>query len=225
MKLYLWDIDGTLVLYRGAGRRAAEQSFQSVFKINDVAERTRGVDFAGATDGRIMREMANTCNINNEQFDANLVELKSTYLRMLRTEISQFDDDPTLPGVLDLLHRQASTPNIRLGLLTGNYENGARIKLGPIGLNRYFSVGGFGDDHEERRIVAKVARDRSCEFHKIELPPSDVIVVGDTIHDVDCARANGFRSIAVCTGRFDAQTLTNAGADLVIEDLTRWSDL
>lgn len=222
MKLYLWDIDGTLVAYRGAGRRAAEEAFADVFSVHDVAARTRGVHFAGATDGRILREMAAACGIDRPRFDARLQALRASYLKLLQIEVERFAHDPVLPAVRSVLASLHDDANSRLALLTGNYEPGARIKLERAGLNHYFSTGGFGDDHEERRIVASAARARSCAHHGVDVAPCDVIVVGDTIHDVDCARANGFYCIAVCTGSADAATLQKAGADLVLRDLTEW---
>lgn len=219
IKLVLWDIDGTLVLYRGAGRRAAESAFADIFAIRDVAGMTRGVDFAGATDGRILREMAGACGIEMQQYLAQHGALRDTYFRRLAEELALFPDDPVLPGVRETLELLRSDPHTKLGLLTGNYQSGARMKLESAALFHYFQVGGFGDDHEDRRIVASVARARSSEYHKIDVDPGSVVVVGDTIHDVDCARANGFRSIAVCTGRFDRATLENAGAHHVLTDL------
>lgn len=218
-KLILWDIDGTLVYFRGAGRRAAERAFEHVYQINDVAGRTANVEFAGATDGRIMREMAVACGIGPEEYDAKINNLREYYLKLLDEQIQQFAHDPLLPGAAPALDQLSKASGVFQALLTGNYEKGAFIKLKAARLDHYFKVGGFGDDHEERRIVASVARDRSSRFHQIQADPRDVVVIGDTIYDVDCALANGFRCIAVCTGRFDKKTLADAGAHHVLDNL------
>lgn len=218
-KLVLWDIDGTLVFFHGVGRRAAERAFVDAFGLERVAERTENVNFAGATDGKIFRQMAGLLGIPEGDYERHLEPLKRAYLQHLSREIQQFDRDPVLPNVREVLARLARRGDCRSGLLTGNYEMGARLKLNPTGLNTYFPVGGFGDDHEDRRIVASVARERASAFHQIRVEPEKVIVIGDTIHDVDCARANGFRCIAVCTGRFNKKELLDSGADVVLDDL------
>ncbi len=220
MKLLLWDIDGTLVLYRGVGRRAAESAFGDVFGIDDVRERTEGVHFAGSTDSRILREMGVACGVAAAVFEERRAALRARYLALLAQEVAAFPRDPVLPGVRRVLESLAAEPGARLGLLTGNYEPGARIKLERWGLHRYFPTGGFGDDHEDRRIVASVARARAAAHHGIDPPPDRVLVIGDTVHDVACARANGFRAIGVCTGRTPREDLVGAGAHRVLDDLS-----
>ncbi|MBI3820315.1 MAG: HAD family hydrolase [Planctomycetes bacterium] len=223
-KLILWDIDGTLVFFRGVGRRAAGGAFEEVFKIQSVAERTANVHFAGATDGRILREMAAFCKIASREYEERLELLKESYLSKLQLEIDRFAHDAVLPGAADAIALVSARTDCRQALLTGNYERGARIKLKPTGLDHHFKTGGFGDDHEDRRIVASVARRRSSEYHRIEVAPENVIVIGDTIHDVDCAVANGFRCIAVCTGHDTKESLAAAGAHAVLKDLTEFKD-
>lgn len=219
VRLVLWDIDGTLVYFRGAGRRAAEEAFRTIFGIADVAARTREVPLAGSTDSRIMRSLAAACGIPEADYAARREEVRVLYLARLRVEIADFAGDPVLPGVRPLLAALAARPDVRQGLLTGNYEPGARIKLEPVGLNAYFPTGGFGDDHEDRRVVAAVARARMEAHHDLGVRPEDVLVVGDTVHDVDCAKAHGFTAVAVCTGHYDRATLAAAGADHVLDDL------
>ena len=218
-RLYLWDIDGTLVLYRGVGRRAAEAAFGEVFALPDPASKTRGVPLAGSTDPKILRSMAIACGVAEADFEARQTELRRIYLGHLQREVAAFQGDPVLRGAREILAALAADPRVKLGLLTGNFEPAAKIKLDPVGLGGFFATGGFGDDHEDRRIVASVARERCAAHHRIEPAPSEVFVVGDTIHDVDCARAHGFRAIGVCTGHTGRAELEAAGADLVLDDL------
>jgi phosphoglycolate phosphatase len=220
VKLILFDVDGTLVHYRGVGRRAAVRAFRDVFGIPDADALLGRVPMAGSTDPRILREMAVACSIPEPVFEARRDPLRRAYLGELRDEIRAFEGDPVLPGVRALLDALAGRADARLGLLTGNFEPGAHLKLEPHGLDRYFPAGGFGDDSEDRRVVAAVARARCAAHHGFDPPPERVIVVGDTVHDVDCARANGFRAIGVCTGYCDRDTLRAAGADDVLADLS-----
>lgn len=218
-RLVLFDIDGTLVFFRGAGRRAAVTAFGELFGIVGADLLTREVRLAGATDARIMRELAAACGIPRALYEQRRGELRRIYLQELSREVATFDGDPVLPGVRSLLASLAADGAIRLGLLTGNFEQGARIKLEPTGLDAYFPVGGFGDDHEDRRVVAQVAYERARAHHRVGFEPADVYVVGDTVHDVDCAKAHGFRAVAVCSGSFGRTELARAGADWVLDTL------
>jgi len=218
-RLFLFDIDGTLVYFRGAGRRAALTAFREIFQIPDPESLTRGVHLAGSTDSKIMRELAEACGVPAGQYDLRQEDVRARYLHYLNDEIAAFDADPILPGVLPLLTRLNERPDCHLALLTGNYETGARIKLEPTGLNPFFPVGGYGDDHEDRRVVARVAFERACQHHRVKPSPTDVYVIGDTVHDVDCAKANGFQAVAVCTGQYSRDQLHAAGADVVLDTL------
>jgi phosphoglycolate phosphatase-like HAD superfamily hydrolase len=125
-----------------------------------------------------------------------------------------------LPGVEPLLRDLHRRREVLLGLLTGNIEPGARVKLEPHGLNRYFSTGGFGGDGHDRAEVARVARRRLEALSGEEVPPPAVFVVGDSCRDVECGRANGYSTIAVATGWTPRGELEAAGPDLLLEDLS-----
>ena len=124
-----------------------------------------------------------------------------------------------LPGVRPLLDRLERRDDVYLALLTGNYEDGARMKLEYFDLWRYFACGAFGDDAAERNglFPKSMAAIRACGGPAVS--PADVTVVGDTPLDVACAAASGARSLAVATGGFDLATLRAAGADVVLQDL------
>jgi phosphoglycolate phosphatase-like HAD superfamily hydrolase len=107
-----------------------------------------------------------------------------------------------------------------LGLLTGNLESGARVKLQPFGLNPYFASGGFGSDHPDRREVARVAHRALSRLSGRSFEPDEVVVVGDTEHDVDCATASGFRAVAVDTGWGSRAAMESAGPFRLLDDLT-----
>jgi phosphoglycolate phosphatase-like HAD superfamily hydrolase len=129
-------------------------------------------------------------------------------------------EDPrrrALPGIPELLERLAARDDLVLGLLTGNFEAGARLKLEPFGLNRFFPDGGFSSDSADRREIARIARDRAARRSGIAFAAHEVTVVGDTEHDVDCARANGFRAVAIESGWVAREELERAGPDALLD--------
>jgi phosphoglycolate phosphatase-like HAD superfamily hydrolase len=218
--LVLFDIDGTLVDTAGAGRHAIERAFTEVFEIDAVAAKARSVPFAGMTDSSIFLALAEAADIPPLRFTALRADLYRSYFRELRAEMARPEPRRRImPGVLPLLELLERRPDCFLGLLTGNLETGARIKLEPFGLNRYFAGGGFGSDHPDRREVARVARLKLCGIAGKHFTPSSIIVIGDTEHDVDCASANGYRAVAVETGWASRERLEAARPDALLADL------
>jgi phosphoglycolate phosphatase-like HAD superfamily hydrolase len=220
-RLILFDVDGTLVDTAGAGKSAIQEAFLEIFGIDAVAMATRTRRFAGMTDPTIFSSLSREAGISDGLYRSRRDELHDCYLEHLRAVMRR--DDPRrriLPGVLPLLEDLDSRSDAHTGLLTGNLEAGARIKLEPFGLNRFFPDGGFSSDHCDRREIAAIARDKLSHRYGIRFSSSSVVVIGDTVHDVDCARANGFRSIAVETGWVRRSSLEAADPDTVFEDLT-----
>jgi phosphoglycolate phosphatase-like HAD superfamily hydrolase len=221
VRLLLFDVDGTLVDTAGAGRRAMVQAFEQVFDIAGVDTRMRGVSFAGMTDSSIMPALAQAAGIGDDGLRARGRRLETAYLQALQAEMARADERRrVLPGIRRLLDAVAPREDARLGLLTGNLENGARIKLEPFGLNAFFPAGGFGSDHPDRREVARIAHRRTCQHFGLDFPPECVVVIGDTVYDVDCARHNGFRSLAVACGWGAREELAAAAPDALLDDLS-----
>jgi len=219
--LILFDVDGTLVDTAGAGKRAMLRAFREWFGVDALEGQAGGVRFAGMTDSRIFENLAAANGIAAPQFSAALPALRESYLAALRTEMERADPRRrVMPGVVPLLDELESRANVRLGLLTGNLEAGARIKLEPFGLNRYFPGGGFGSDHHDRREVARQAWLKMRRLTGVPFEAAQVAVVGDTEHDVDCARVNGFRAIAVESGWVSRDALEAAEPHALLSDLT-----
>jgi phosphoglycolate phosphatase-like HAD superfamily hydrolase len=109
--------------------------------------------------------------------------------------------------------------DIALGLLTGNLEKGARIKLEPFRLNEYFPAGAFGSDNEDRNTLLPIAVQRFEEILQDSIEINTCIIVGDTPRDVECAHIFGAQCIGVATGPYSYEDLQDAGADLVVQDL------
>ena len=219
-KLILFDVDGTLIDTAGAGKRAMEHAFGEVFGLEGF-ERADGVAYAGRTDPVILEGLARAFSIRPVTFRENRDRLERIFVRALAGEMARPDERRRLlPGVRPLLERLDALAEIHLGLLTGNIEAGARAKLEPFGLNHFFPSGGFASDHPDRREIARIACRKLSDLTGIPFRPEDVTVVGDTEHDVDCARANHYRSVAVDSGWVDRGALERACPDALLDDLS-----
>jgi phosphoglycolate phosphatase-like HAD superfamily hydrolase len=214
MKLLLFDIDGTLIDPYGAGSRSAGKAFEDLFHIKDAFS---GVHMAGKTDIQIMKEGLAAHGLPDG--DETLSSIFEIYLGHLKKEIRN-KRGKIKPGVMMLLDDLKEDDNCALGLLTGNIQAGARIKLEAFGLNRYFPTGAFGDDNEDRNKLIPFAVRRFKEITGIPISYGDCIIIGDTPMDVMCSRPFGAKAVAVSTGPYSYDSLVEAGADFVVEDLT-----
>jgi len=219
----LFDIDGTLVSggTSGIGRKAMELAFEDVHnKSADDYPKLKEIHVAGSTDFAILDRMAQTFEVSTAAFEAAYPDFEAAYLDHLRRMANEPSDRATCPGVLELMNRLDARPSIVLALLTGNTERGARIKLAPYGLDRFFESGGFGSDSRNRGEMARIARGRIMQLTGANIKPDHVVVVGDTVHDVAAGKANGFITAGVTTGSSSRETLEEAGADCVFSDFT-----
>lgn len=172
---------------------------------------------AGRTDPAIFREMARRSGLHAELARC-WPELVRHYLHALTDEVARGPGE-VLPGVVELLEWSAKN-GWALSLGTGNLEAGARLKLAPFDLNRFFPVGGFGDDAEERAALLEAAVERACRYWGDEA--RCVIVVGDTPLDVEAAHAAGLLAVAVATGPYSVDELAATGAEAVLPSLDPW---
>lgn len=216
-KLVLFDIDGTLVLTGAAGLRAMNASCEEVLGRPDALA---GIAVAGRTDRSILTDV--TDRDGRPLDDGLLADLRERYIRHLAREIERPGQGrkEIMPGIRSLLDVLQEREDVFLGLLTGNFEAGARIKLEHFDLWRYFRCGAFGDDAADRNALVPFALDRAKGCGLPDLSPEHILVVGDTPHDVACARAVGAVPVAVATGSFDVAQLRAAGADIVFQDLS-----
>lgn len=219
--LVLFDIDGTLVSAAGAGRRALESSFRRVLGVDGIATLAAGVRFEGRTDPLIIADMARAAGLSPAEIERRAGEFRDAYLEALRDEMGRPDPRRrVMPGIPRLLEELRAKPEVHLGLLTGNIEAGARLKLEPFGLNPYFRHGGFASDHPQRPEIARIAREKISAATGIRFPSTRVTVVGDTEEDVACARANGYRVVAVESGWVSRDRLVASEPDALFRDLT-----
>jgi phosphoglycolate phosphatase len=220
VRLVLFDIDGTLLRTGGAGMRAFAKVFASEFGSLDGFERLK---FAGRTDFSLVREFFSLHAIaptpeNFQRFFERYVFWLDHLLREGKTEICH--------GVWEFIGHLRSLPRPPLlGLLTVNIRLGAEIKLRQAGLWEVFETGAFADDHEDRCQIAAVARQRGSRLLGEPLEDRQVLVIGDTPFDIQCARAIGARSLAVATGGASLEELRRHQPDWAVTDLTASLDL
>jgi phosphoglycolate phosphatase len=214
MKFILFDIDGTLLDSGGAGTRSLNIAFEEIFAVKDAF---RSISMAGKTDMQILKEGFFLHNIDCS--NSYIPEFFRSYTRHLRENIGS-SSGHIKPGIREALEELQTQRECVLGLLTGNIEAGARIKLDCFGLNSYFNVGAFGNDDEDRDRLLPVAVDKLYKQNSMQVSFRDCIVIGDTPRDVSCSKPYGAFSVAVATGPYSAGTLIEAGADVVFNDLS-----
>ena len=217
MHLVLFDIDGTLVLTGRAGMRAMNLACEETVGHGGALN---GVAVAGRTDWIILHDVM--ANHGRSLDSARLDELRRRYVAHLQEEILLPGEGvkDVMPGIRELLDRLRLQPDAALGLLTGNFEEGARIKLEHFDLWKYFRYGAFGDASADRNDLGPIAIRRAREGGLADVPASQVVVVGDTPHDVACAHAVGAVAVAVATGGYSVDRLRETGADYVFKDLS-----
>jgi phosphoglycolate phosphatase-like HAD superfamily hydrolase len=216
-KVVLFDIDGTLVLTGGAGMRAMNRACEEIAGAIDALHE---VPVAGRTDWIILDDAMR--KLGKELGDELLASIRTRYVRYLEEEIQHRGHGikDVLPGVRELLEQLSARRDVFLGLVTGNFEQGARIKLEYFDLWRHFRCGAYGEDAQDRNALVPFALERARACGLDGSMGHDVIVVGDTPHDVACAHAAGAVPVAVATGSYTMEQLKASGADVVFPDLS-----
>lgn len=212
MRLILFDIDGTLLHAAGAGRPAFAQAFKEAFNWEQGVEH---INFSGATDLNVFRGI---CAERGVEPTADMEKLFFEKLApALEARLKERPPD-LFPNIGKILSEISKV--WKLGLVTGNIETTAWLKLRYAGIEQYFSFGGFSCAHADRAEIARLA----VKASGVE-KPEKVFLIGDTPSDINAAKANGFISIAVATGGCDFQALEKAGADFVFKNLTNTARL
>jgi len=205
MHTLLFDIDGTLIRTAGAGFHAMRIAMKTMFDIDDFPE----VPVHGRTDHGIIGDIFRSTSI---EFAPHFWPYSELYWQHLPDSLMSNPGGP-LPGIFELLTAISQEPNFAVGVLTGNGKRAAEIKLRHFELDSYFSFGGYGDHHGCRNEVARLAHSAAAEHLRERFDPGSVWVIGDTIHDIACARSIGAKAIAVETGGGSREELAAAGPD------------
>jgi phosphoglycolate phosphatase len=218
-KLVLFDIDGTILLTAGAGRRAIVRAISEEVGSREGLHEVR---FDGKTDPQIVAELLDAAGHRGPHTMDRLQALCNRYVELLGVELQRPTGRTTLmPGVLPLLDRLEAEDGIVLGLLTGNLLQGAALKLESAGLDpTRFRVGAYGSDAAHRPQLPPIAA-RRAELYFGRVPSgSEVVIIGDTPADIACGECISARALAVATGAYSVADLTACGPYAVFEDLS-----
>ncbi|TNF71723.1 MAG: hydrolase [Acidobacteria bacterium] len=221
MRLILFDIDGTLIKCGIQVKGIFSSALVEVFGQTGDLD---GYSFSGKIDTQIVFDLQEGAGLTRPQVAEKLPLFKEVYIDRLERDLdgSKMIELPAVPDLLDTL---AERDDVTLGLLTGNWEEGARVKLSRFELNHFFPFGAFGDGQLERTDLPPVALEKARQYTGREFETDDTVIVGDSILDVAAAQAHGIMSVAVATGWTPAVKLESAGADRVIPSLEHFDDL
>ena len=212
----LFDIDGTLLRAGNAGMKAVHETLVEMF--GEVPESKVAVH--GRTDHGIMTDVFDTLEKDYQHYRGEFDQL---YWNKLPRVLGKSGGN-LLPGVVELLEVLAAAPDVALGILTGNARVPADIKLKHFGIERYFSFGGYGDNHSNRNQVAAEAVEAARSQLQESFNADRVWVIGDTVNDITCARSVGAKVIAVETGGSTHDELVLAAPDAIFADLSNVND-
>jgi phosphoglycolate phosphatase-like HAD superfamily hydrolase len=216
-RLFLFDIDGTLVSAGGAGRIALGRALAAVYGTTGPIE---SYDFRGKTDPRIVWDLMAGAGLDEATIGAKLAACFDAYVAELDALIGDGARVRVMPGIAEVVKSLSVRGDAMVGLLTGNIEAGARVKLRPTGLWPLFRLGAFGSDDMDRRKLPGIACERAQRIAGHPFAFEQVTIIGDTPLDVDCARACGAIAVAVATGFHPPAELTACAPDLFFADFS-----
>jgi phosphoglycolate phosphatase len=215
IKAALFDIDGTLLHTGGAGAVAWQRAFLELYEVEaNIGEHTH----AGMTDPEIA-EIVFREVMHREGSPEERAEAIGCYLGHLADAVAESEGYFVIEGIEELLPRLVAD-GILLGIVTGNIEAAAHIKLARGDLNRYFTFGGYGSDSHDRTELTKKALERGGEVSGQPLDKAATIAIGDTPRDVRAGHGAGIKVVGVATGSYAMDELTDAGADWSLENVS-----
>lgn len=220
-KLVLFDIDGTLIQSKGAARAAKAQAIEDVYHM-DVDLST--LHFGGKTDWQILREALGSYGVSSAEIGEKMPQYERAFAKRLSDKISEFEITPC-PGAMEVVQHLDQREDVLVGLVTGNTSLTAPVKLNAAGFSmQMFPIGAYGSEAESRNDLPRIALERANSLAQASLQAQDMIVIGDTVADVACARAVGAVAVTVFTGYEERDKLIHAAPDYVLDDLTQFLD-
>lgn len=215
-RLILFDIDETILHSDGVGRRAMQGALSKVFS-HDVD--AAGHNMSGKTDPQICHELLRTLGYDEHLIEERLPAIFNEYISLLEHEIGKAESFRLHRGVSALIDRLSKDSDCRLALLTGNIEVGARMKLHPFDLNKHFATGAYGSDAADRTHLPEIAHRRALDTFSISFRKEDIVIIGDAVNDVLCAKAYDVTSLVTCTGKTSKEELVPLNPDYMFDSL------
>lgn len=217
-KLILWDLDGTLMHCGADGTKALNETFRKLYGVEDAFSKA---GIGHAMDAVILDRIMESNKLDKKELE----KVKDEYIVILGEILSRNPNKRILPGVRELLEHIHGSDGSFNALLTSNLRIGAETKLKSVGLDRYFHVGGFGDDYGEKWDAAlKGIREAEDQFG-VKFENENIYIIGDSIYDIECAKRIEVVSIGVATGWAEYEMLKDKGPDYLYEDLSDWKKL
>jgi phosphoglycolate phosphatase-like HAD superfamily hydrolase len=214
-KLLLFDIDGTLLSTHGIPRIAMGNVLNSMYNNFTYDEH---YSFSGRTDWEIIEHLL---NFDQRESSPKLVkDIMQSFAVELQIHLKNGRPPLVYDGVRELLNELSTLPNVYLGLVTGNIESGAKIKLSLANLWTYFAIGSYGDDARNRSDLPPIAITRAQEVYNTDFKNQNIWIIGDSEHDISCAKDNQLRSLAVSTGWTDHDLLAEQNPDYLVTDFS-----
>ncbi len=216
-KLVLFDIDGTLLTMSAINRSVLVDALKEVY---GTAGSAATCNFAGKMDCNIIYEVLQSAGLGEGEIAAKFLQAKKSYIDMFRDRAKP-SDVLLMEGVRELLVKLAGCEEMMVGLLTGNFEESGRHKLLLPEINHYFSFGAFADDAPSRNELPAIAVEKAHKRSGKRFFNHDIIIIGDTEHDIACARVLNAKSIAVATGTYSMEELKKHKPHVLMENLGR----
>lgn len=215
-RVLLFDIDGTLLDPRGEGQTCLSRALEDTYGQTGPI---KSYDMAGKTDWQIITDLMRLAGLDSQRISDLLPAAFAAYTRHVEVAAPTFKMQ-LLPGVPELLAHLAADPHFILGLVTGNVREAVPHKLRAVGLEPgLFTFGAFGSEHSDRNQLPALALYRLEQQLGASIPPQSVLVIGDTPHDIACARHTGLPVLCVSTGTYSYQALAQHNPDYLVEDL------
>ncbi len=220
--LVLFDIDGTLLTSRGLSRRVFKEIMLRRFP---HFENGFDLRYSGMTDPQIVETILDMNHYPSDKLSQQVARILTEFVDRLCSEIEQGALPELLPGVQPFIDFCLQKKNCYLGLVTGNMERSAQAKLRAVDLYEAFPVGAFGSDSKRRSDLPPIAVSRAQKYYGLQFKPEHIWIIGDSIYDVRCARAAGFRSIAVASGVTNMDELQKENPDFAVKNLKDYQSI
>ena len=219
--LFLYDIDGTMLVTGGSGYRSFLRSCSEVVGIDGPID---GIHMAGKLDRGIFQQILDTYrpDLTMADADRHWVTFRKRYVQLLEIESRDTSGWVLLPGVREVVEYTDTLG--KLALLTGNVREGAMLKINAFGFEKFFPTGGFGERDIDRGDLAREAFVNACEHFAIDFDPNTTYVLGDTVNDIRAARAIDAHAVAVATGTVTREELAAAEPELLLDDFASGMD-